>query len=138
MSKTHYSQLLNEDLSAQTAGQMETRSKGEQFTVLDPAMPADKDKPARPNRALIDGGGALGGLVLALLAALASELLGMSITEAQDVTDACGINVLGMIPVILTESDRRKRRRRWIVTAASATFAALAVSAILVFGLIQA
>lgn len=129
MSKTHYSQLLDRELSAETATQLEIRQKGEKFEVLDPAMPAER--PTRPNRLIINGAGALAGLVLGLLAALTTELLGMSITESKDVTDASGLSVLGVIPVILTQSDRLTRRRRLIVAAASATFAALVVGAIL-------
>ena len=129
MSKTHYSQLLDRELSAETATQLEIRQKGEKFEVLDPAMPAER--PSSPNRMMINMGGALAGLVLGLLAALATELLGMSITESKDVTEASGVNVLGVIPVILTQYDRLRRRRRLIVTAASATFAALVIGAIL-------
>jgi len=129
MNKTHYSQLLDRELSAETATQLEIRQKGEKFEVLDPALPAER--PSSPNRLVIDGGGAIAGLVLGLLAALATELLGMSITESKDVTDASGVSVLGVIPVILTQSDRLRRRRRLIVAAASTTFAALVAGAIL-------
>ena len=129
MSKAHYSQLLDRELSAETATQLEIRQKGESFTVLDPAMPAER--PSQPNRRLYYAGGILAGIALGLLGAMATEVLGMSITESQDVWETIGISVLGVIPVILTQSDKTIRRRRWIVAGSSATFAVLVVGAIL-------
>ena len=131
ISKAHYSGLLSRKMDAETAAQLEVRQKGEKFEVLDPAMTAER--PSRPNRPLYDFGGAIAGLVLGLLCALATEFMGMSITDSQDVLEASGVNVLGIIPVILTQSDQMARRRRLVVAAASATFAALVIGAILVF-----
>jgi polysaccharide biosynthesis transport protein len=129
MNKTHYGQLLDRELSAETATQLEIRQKGEKFEVLDPAQPAER--PTSPDRLLINGGGAIGGLVLGLLMALATELLGMSITAAQDITDASSLKVLGVIPLIETQRDRVSHRRRLIVAGASATFATVALGAVL-------
>ena len=97
--------------------------------VLDPAMPAER--PTSPKRVIYYSGGVLCGLVFGLLGALATELLGMSISESQDVMEATGVNVLGVIPVILTQSDKVMRRRRWMVAASSATLAAIVVGIIL-------
>ncbi len=128
MSKAHYSQLLDRELSAETASQLEVRQKGEKFEVLDPAQPAER--PYRPNRSLIDGGGAIAGLVLGLLVALATELLGMSITAEQDIVDATNLKILGVIPVIKTHQDK-VTHRRLLMAGASATFAILALGAVL-------
>jgi polysaccharide chain length determinant protein (PEP-CTERM system associated) len=129
ISKAHYSQLLDRKMNAETATQLEVRLKGEQFEVLDPALPAER--PTSPNRGLIDGGGAIAGLILGLLAALCTELFGMSVTDSQDVADVSGLSVLGVIPVILTQSDKMIRRRRWIIAAASTTAAAVIVGVVL-------
>jgi hypothetical protein len=128
MSKTHYSQLLDRELSAETATQLEIRQKGEKFEVLDAALPAER--PTSPKRMMINGGGAIAGLVLGLLLALATELLGMSITAAQDITDACSVKVLGVIPNIQTQRDKLTHRRL-VVAGASATFAMLIFGAVL-------
>ena len=48
ISKAHYSQLLDKGLSAETATQLEIRQKGEKFSILDPAQPAER--PSSPNR----------------------------------------------------------------------------------------
>jgi polysaccharide biosynthesis transport protein len=129
MNKVHYAQLLDRELSAETATQLEIRQKGEKFEVLDPAQPAER--PSSPKRVLINAGGAIAGLTLGLLLALATELLGMSITGAQDIIDSSSLKVLGVIPVIETQRDRTTRRRRLVIAGASAMFATLVLGAVL-------
>ena len=131
MSKAHYSQLLEKQLSAETATQLEIRQKGEKFEILDPAQVPER--PSRPNRRLINAGGAVAGLGLGLLLALVTEFLGMSITTAQDVTAATGLRVLEVIPIIQTGADRRTQKR-WVVLAAAGVLVLVLVSvAILVY-----
>ena len=131
ISKAHYSQLLEKQLSAETATQLEIRQKGEKFEILDPAQVPER--PSRPNRPLINATGCLGGLLLGLLLATGREFFGMSIIAPQDVTAASGLTVLGLIPIILTQSDRRVRKRRIIVAAASAVTAAIGCCAVLLY-----
>ena len=132
ISKAHYTQLLNNQLSAETATQLEVRSKGEQFTVLDSAQAAEH--PSKPNRSLLNAGGGAVGLALGFLLALITEFLGMSITSAEQITEACGLPVLEVIPTIQTHADRVVRKRRIIMAALSGAAATiLAVFAILFF-----
>ena len=109
MSKTHYAQLLDKQLSAETATQLEIRQKGERFEVLDPAQPAQR--PSSPNRPLINIAGSLVGLVLALGAAVGREFFSLSITGPKEVTAATNLPVLQVIPVIQTSLDLRRRRK---------------------------
>lgn len=125
ISKDHYKQLLQNQLSAQTATQLEIRQKAEKFSVLDPAQPAER--PSRPNRRLIDIAGSLGGLALGLLLAIGTEFFGPSITAPEQMVAASGLPVLEIIPTIQTRSSKRVQRRRLIFTAASG-FAALLVT----------
>jgi succinoglycan biosynthesis transport protein ExoP len=118
ISKGHYSQLLEKQLSAETATQLEIRQKGERFSILDPAQPAER--PSQPNRILINGVGSIGGLALGLLLALITEFLGMSITSPEQITAATGLPVLEVIPVIRTHTDRRRRKRLLVLVAATA------------------
>jgi len=69
--------------------------------------------------------------VLGLLAALSTEFFGMAITDSQDVMEASGVGVLGVIPVIMTQSDRVVQRRRWIMGIASTVGAAVIAGVVL-------
>ena len=131
ISKNHYQQLLTEQMSAETATQLEIRQKGEKFEVLDPGQVAER--PSRPNRTLINSAGAVGGLILGILFAVGTEVLGISITSPEDLSAAVGVPVLEVIPLILTRADRRRRTRRIVITSASAFATVVAVCAILFF-----
>ena len=131
ISKTHYSQLLEKQLGAETATQLEIRQKGEKFEILDPGQAAER--PSRPNRILINSAGSLGGLLLGILIAMGTEFLGMSITAPQDVMAACGFTVLEVIPVIQTQTDRLLLKRRIFISSASTVFAAVAIGAVLFY-----
>jgi hypothetical protein len=128
MSKTHYAQLLDKQLSAETATELEIRQKGEKFTVLDPAVPADR--PSSPKRELIDSIGALLGIGLGLTAALATELFGITIVERSDIAST---RVLEVIPRIRTGRDRVVRNRRMILVAAFSTAFAITIGIVLYF-----
>lgn len=131
MSKTHYSQLLDKQLSAETATQLEIRQKGEKFTVLDPGQVPEK--PSRPNRRLINSAGCLAGLALGLVLALITEFLGMSITLPEQVAATTGFPVLEVIPVIRTRLDRLIWRRWMIWGTASAVAIALLGGAVVIY-----
>jgi polysaccharide chain length determinant protein (PEP-CTERM system associated) len=131
MSKAHYSQLLDKQLSAETATQLEIRQKGEKFEVLDPAQPPER--PSRPNRILINSVGSIAGLILGVLLAVGTELLGMAIIAPHDITAVNGPTVLGMIPIIQTQADRCLRKKRIIMAAVSAAVAAMAGCAVLLY-----
>jgi succinoglycan biosynthesis transport protein ExoP len=131
ISKAHYSRLLGQDLSAETATQLEIRQKGEKFEVLDPGQVAER--PSSPKRAIINAGGSIGGLILGILLAVGTEFLGISITSSEDLAGAVGFPVLEVIPIILTRADRRRRIRRMLLASASAAVTVVAVGAILFY-----
>ena len=110
---------------------MEVRQKGERFMILDPAQVPEK--PSRPNRIRINVLGSVGGLALGIVLALATELLGFSITIPQQILATTGVPVLGVIPIILTNADRLQRRRWAIASAATGVTAVLAAGALLVY-----
>jgi polysaccharide chain length determinant protein (PEP-CTERM system associated) len=114
IAKAHYKGLLEKQLSAETATQLEIRQKGERFSVLDPAQPAQR--PYKPNRQLINAAGCIVGLGLGLMLAVATELLGISITTAEQVVAVSGFPVLEMVPMIETRVGREVRRKRLILS----------------------
>ena len=120
ISKAHYTQLLGNELSAETATQLEVRQKGEKFTVLDPAQPAER--PSSPNRMLLNSGEPSSALVRVFLT-LITEFLGMSITAPEQVTAASGLPVLEVIPIIRTHADKIVRKRRIRLAVASGAVA---------------
>ncbi len=131
ISKGHYSQLLNNQLSAETATQLEIRQKGEKFSILDPAQPAER--PSSPNRKVINAGGGAVGLGLGLLLALITEFIGMSITAADQITDSTGIPVLEVIPIIQTYKDQVTHRRRLVWATVSGVVVCLLASGAVLF-----
>ncbi len=133
ISKAHYTQLLGNQLSAETATQLELRQKGEKFSVLDSAQPAEK--PSKPNRFLLNSGGALAGLVLGLLLTLVTELFAMSITSPEQMALATGLPVLEVIPIIRTHTDKvvHKRRIRLAIASGAAVTVVGAVAVLVLY-----
>jgi polysaccharide chain length determinant protein (PEP-CTERM system associated) len=131
ISKAHYQQLLEKQLSAETATQLEIRQKGERFSVLDPAQVPQR--PSRPNRLLLNGAGALVGFVLGLALALVTEFLGTTITSTDQIAATTGVTVLASIPMISTYADIVARRRRMLMAVASAAALALGCIAVLMY-----
>jgi polysaccharide chain length determinant protein (PEP-CTERM system associated) len=131
ISKSHYSQLLEKQLSAKTATQLEIRQKGEKFEPLDVAQPAER--PSRPNRLLINLAGNIAGLVIGFLLAIGKDFVTPSIITSQDMSQAANLPILGEIPVIQTLSDRRTHRKRLLLAMASAVVVAIACGAMVFY-----
>ena len=117
-----YQSLLKRSEEAQLAESMEQRQKGEQFRVLDPAVP--KPKPAAPNRVQLFVIVLLGSLGLAAGAVVLAEKIDTSFHTIDDLRAFSPVPVLVSIPLIVTHTDRR--RMRWhLQLGASAAFVGL-------------
>lgn len=115
-----YQTLLKRYEEARLAENMEQRQKGEQFRLLDPAVPASEVAAPRRMRLLLmalvlSGGLAVGGLVLA-------EKLDTSFHTVDELRAFTRVPVLTSIPRIVSERDRR--RRRWWVGLGTVSAAA--------------
>ncbi len=119
-----YNSLLKRYEEAQLAESMEQRQKGEQFRVLDPAIP--NSEPAAPNRFRLLLMALMGSLGLAGGAVVLAERVDTSFHTVDDLRAFSPVPVLVSIPRIVTRTDRR--RRAWHMRlAASAAFMGLVV-----------
>jgi len=123
--------LLDKQLSAETATQLEIRQKGEQFSVLDPALPAQR--PSSPKRLLIDAAGSVGGLILGIILAVGREFFGASIACAEQVPEVGGNSVLEVIPFILTDAQRRRKKKQLILAVVSGVAATLVLGTVVLY-----
>lgn len=111
--KALYNSLLKRLDEANIADSLEQRQKAERFRLLEPAAyPQVAAGPKRPLLSLL-------GVALALGAAGASvllrELLDSSLHRIEDVKALAPVRILGSIPRIVTERERRaKSRRRYL------------------------
>ena len=101
---------------------MEQRQKGEQFRVVDPAVP--NAQPAAPNRLRLLIMTLAGAIGLAIGAVLLAEQLDTSFHALDDLRAYSKVPVLVSIPRIVTQTDARRRRWR-IPVAATVAFAGL-------------
>jgi succinoglycan biosynthesis transport protein ExoP len=109
ISKANYQSLLNKQLAARMATEMERNQKSERFTVLDSAR--IPEKPVRPDRTVLSGAGWLIGLVLSIGAAFAVELRRNVLLGEWELPE--GTPVLGRVPRIdLRPQDARRTKKR--------------------------
>src|SRR5206468_12330169 len=103
---------------AQLAESMEQRQKGEQFRVLDPAVPSAVT--AAPNRQRLLVMVLVLSLGLAAGAVMLAEMVDTSFHAADELRAFTTAPVLVSIPWISTEADLRRRRLRFRLATAGA------------------
>jgi polysaccharide chain length determinant protein (PEP-CTERM system associated) len=106
-----YHTLTKRYEEAQLAESMEQRQKGEQFKILDSAVPASS--PSAPRRARLLIVSVALSLALGAGAMLLAEVLDTSFHSAGDLRAYASVPVLVSIPRILTEGDLRRQRWRF-------------------------
>jgi len=97
---------------------MEQRQKGEQFRVLDPAIP--NSEPAAPNRFRLLLMALMGSLGLAVGAVVVAERVDTSFHTVDDLRAFSTVPVLVSIPRIITRTDRRRSQWRARLAASAA------------------
>src|SRR5271165_176292 len=97
-------------MEAQTAENLETERKGERFTLIEP--PVTPEEPASPNRPLI----LIFGLMFAVSAGFGTvavlENTDGSVRGKHDLQMLLTLPPLAIIPIMLTDLDRARSRRR--------------------------
>ncbi len=106
---TRYQETKAKQMRADVAEQLESESKGERFTLIEPA--AMPEKPVSPNRPAI----IFIGLVLALGSglgfALIADAISGSVRGANSIRRSLGVLPLSVIPYEMNLQDRAKSRR---------------------------
>ena len=95
-SANNYNSLLQKELAADMATDMERSKNSERFTVIDPARVPQK--PVKPKRAVLAAVGSLGGLALGLIFGFALEFRKQSFLGEWELPP--GAVVLGRVPQI--------------------------------------
>jgi polysaccharide chain length determinant protein (PEP-CTERM system associated) len=122
------SDLLQKTMDAKVAQGLEKEQKGERFTLIDPArLP---EKPSKPNRLAI----VLVGIVLGCAAGVGlvalKEFSDQTVRHPEVLSMVTKLPVLGMVPEIVTPSDRKNRLTKRIVLATSGLVAFIIVVAV--------
>jgi polysaccharide chain length determinant protein (PEP-CTERM system associated) len=124
MAKELYGSLLKRYEDAQLAENMEQSRRGERFRILDPAIPPRH--PTAPNRTLLFFVGTLVAAGAAIAAMILTEQLGSAFHTVDDVRAMTAAPVLVSIPLIVTDADRRRSRRRAGLVAVGVALAVVA------------
>ncbi|HKY31394.1 MAG TPA: GNVR domain-containing protein [Candidatus Polarisedimenticolia bacterium] len=125
--KELYSSLLNRYEEAQLAGNMEEARQGEQFKILDPAVPSKL--PAAPNRLQLSLIGAFLCLALSAGVVVLAEQRDTSFHTMDDLRAFTRVPVLLSIPRIVTRGDAARRRLRWGLGMVAAIMAVVVLAA---------
>jgi len=129
-----YQELLQKRQEAQRSANLESRQKGQQFKILDPApLPQAPYKPNRPRIVML---GIILGLGLGFGAIFLAEHFDHSFRTVADVEDFCNIAVLTAVPRFTLRKPGQAQRIRRIAAWAAvlALVAVAAMFAILFFG----
>jgi succinoglycan biosynthesis transport protein ExoP len=110
--------LADRRLQASLHVDAERRQLGEEFRIVESAVPATE--PSSPDRLRILLAGLFAGLLCGIAVAVVAELHDSSFRSVRDLRRAFELPVLGEIPDIVVEADRVARRRRSLRNAVAA------------------
>ena len=115
--KELYQSLTRKYDDALLGESMEQRQKGEQFRILDSALPSST--PAAPRRARLLFAAVVISVVLGTGSMVLMELVDTSFHSARDLRAYTTVPILVNIPRIVTETDARRHRWRFRLAAIS-------------------
>jgi uncharacterized protein involved in exopolysaccharide biosynthesis len=104
--RNQYQAVSENLLKAQNSSRMASEQRAERLSLVEPAnLP---DHPFSPNRLMLIGAGAAGGLALGLLLALGLELINRPVRSPRQL-EQLGLPVIGIVPLIKTKQQRPRR-----------------------------
>jgi polysaccharide biosynthesis transport protein len=117
--KKQYDDLKNKLAQARLAESLESKQKGSQFVIVDPAnYPLTPSKPNKPSALL---GGAAMSLLISVAFAIVVDIARQKIWTQSQVESMWGLPVLVDIPEIITDSDLvALRKKKYVYAAVSA------------------
>jgi len=135
--KTQYDSLLLRREDSKLAANLERRQIGEQFRVLDPATLPERPV-NRVRRLGIVFAAAILGLLLGTGVAALLEVMDSSFAREDEVARLLRLPVLANVPVIASDAERKRQRRRRIMTdvVAASVFVG-SVATVAVWGFLQ-
>jgi polysaccharide chain length determinant protein (PEP-CTERM system associated) len=130
--KKRYDDLNNKLSQARLAESLESKSKGSQFVVVDPAnYPLS---PAKPDKVMVALAGAAACFFISVLLAVGVDVSQQRVWTQAQVEALWGVPVLVDIPEIITDSDLQIRGRKRLTHVATA-FAAAAAWSMCLYGM---
>jgi len=118
----HYEEMKGKLSQARLAESLESRQKGAQFVIVDPAnYPL---LPSKPNRKFLITAGVLLCLAVSALIALSVDFADQKIWSHYELERLFGIPVVAEIPEIVTEADLRRARLKRIACTVAGLIAA--------------
>jgi polysaccharide biosynthesis transport protein len=117
---------------AQVSQSLESKQRGSQFMIIDPAnYPLE---PAKPNKVAVLIGGVAFSLAVSIGIALLVDIARQRVWTQSEIESLWGVPVMVDIPQILTDSDLAVvRRKKWVFAASS--LAAMAVFSVCLYGI---
>ena len=104
-----YNELMQKHMEAQVSQGLEKGQQGERFTVVEPALLPEK--PIKPNRLAIIFIGIVLGIGAGVGSVALQEFNDQSIRNAEGLARATSFPVLGVIPEILHEQEKRRAKK---------------------------
>lgn len=103
--RNQYQSVSENLLKAQNGARMATEQRAERLSLVEPAnLP---DHPFWPNRPLLVGAAAGGGLLLGLILALVLELLNRPVRSPKQI-EQLGLPMIGVVPMLKTKKSQRR------------------------------
>ncbi len=126
-----YKEVRAKQLEAELAESLERESKGERFSLIEPALLPEK--PAKPNRVAILFLGFVFSMAGGVGTVVVAESMSDSIKDTQSLIATTGMPPLVVVPYIESAEDRAKRRNARIITVL--VLLALIIGAVIAFHL---
>ena len=122
--RMNYQSLLSKKLEASLSENLELERQGEQFNILDKAIPPAT--PYKPNVMQIVSVGSLVGLLIGCVGTFVIDLAKPRFRAESDLAGSFDVPVLAVIPWLDTEASRRRRRHvRWVLVTSGLAAAVL-------------